>query len=138
MPFDPEVFGKLCRPKWSKISRSQIANLAALHDICRRSGIKIEHHLRRAIDVFRQRQGRMQLQRRQIRQPDQRRQIVRQDVVNRSPVAFAPDRGSLHPIRLVHGRVLFEEWLAVHAIGIALASQRPACRCGRMAGAIRT
>src|SRR5258706_10893650 len=28
MPFDPEVFGKLCNPKWSKIARTHIATCA--------------------------------------------------------------------------------------------------------------
>ena len=38
---------------------------------------------------------------------------------------LAPDRSGLHPVRLVHGRVLFKERFAVDAIGITLASQRP-------------
>src|SRR5579871_6997116 len=40
----------------------------------------------------------------------------------------APNGCGLHPIRLVHGGILLEEGLAIHSVGIALASERPSCQ----------
>ena len=76
----------------------------------------------------------MQFERGQICQPDQRRQIIAQHVVNITPVVAAPDRGRLHPIGFVHGGVLLEKGLAVHAIGITLARERSAVQMRKNGG----
>src|SRR5580704_3055137 len=60
----------------------------------------------------------------EIRDPDERGQIVRQDVIYIALVAFAPDRRSLYPVWTMFSRVLFEEVFFVHAFGIALQSER--------------
>src|ERR1700678_1300614 len=95
--------------------------LAALQNICRRAWIEIEHHHGRASDVFRERKRWMQLNRRQIRQPNERGQIVSQNVVDGSAVSLAPDGSGLHPVGPVLRRVLLVEELLVHAVGVALA-----------------
>src|SRR5580704_7707420 len=59
----------------------------------------------------------------EIRDPNKRRQIVRQNVIYVALVAFAPDRRSLYPVRTMFSRVLFEEVFFVHAFGIALQSE---------------
>ena len=66
----------------------------------------------------------MQFDRRQIRQPDQRRQIVGQNVMDGAMVSLAPDRSSLHPVRPMLRRILLVEKFFVHAVGIALAGER--------------
>src|SRR5438477_13198608 len=98
-------------------------DLAALHNVRRRSGIKIKHHLGRTLNIFCQSQRRMQLECRQVRQPNQRRHVIRQNVVDSSPSATAPYGGGFYPVGLVHGRVLLEEGLAVYAVRISLAGQ---------------
>src|SRR5271167_1789082 len=60
----------------------------------------------------------------EIRDPDERGQIVRQDVIYVALVAFAPDRRRLYPVRTMFSRVLFEEVFFVHAFGIAFQSER--------------
>src|SRR6476661_4310544 len=66
----------------------------------------------------------MQFQRGEIRQPYERRQVIRQNVVDRPPVVTAPDRCGLHPVGLVHWRILFEERLALDPVGITFARKR--------------
>ena len=52
---------------------------------------------------------RMQFDAGQIRDPHQRRQIVRQNVIDVAMVAFAPDRRRLHPVRPMFGGILLEK-----------------------------
>ena len=68
----------------------------------------------------------MQFQRRKIRQPYQRRPD-RPPERNGSVRRLRPLQigRRLHPVGLVHGRVLLEKRFAVHAVGITLAGQRP-------------
>ena len=49
-------------------------------------------------------------------------------------VAAAPNGGGLHPIGAVHGRVLFEKILLVHALGVTLHRQRTARQMGHEHG----
>src|ERR1700674_2431022 len=67
----------------------------------------------------------MQLDRSEIRQPHQRRQIVGQNVLDGAAVSTAPDGSGLHPVRPVPRRVLLVEVFFVHSVGIALACERP-------------
>ena len=57
----------------------------------------------------------------QIRQPDQRSQIVGQNVMDGALVSIAPDGRRLHPVGPVLRRILLIEKFLVHAVGIALA-----------------
>ena len=66
----------------------------------------------------------MQFDRSQIRQPNQRSQIVGEDVVDGTAVSFAPDRRSLHPVGAVLGRIFLVEEFFVHAVRITLAGER--------------
>ena len=72
----------------------------------------------------------MQLDRRQVRHPDQRRQIVSQNVIHVAAVAFAPDGRGLDPVRPMFGGVFFKKELTVYTVGIALQGERPSGRCG--------
>src|SRR4030081_504563 len=67
----------------------------------------------------------MQFDRRQVRDPYERREIVREKVVNGSLVPLAPDGRGLHPVGAMHGSVFFEEIFLLHASGITLHSQWP-------------
>src|SRR6267142_5218468 len=98
--------------------------LRALHDGGRWSGIEIEDDHGWLLDVRRQRERRMQLQRRQICNPDQRGQIVGENVIHGALVALAPDGCGLHPIGTMLGRALLKKILVIHAFGIALHGQR--------------
>src|SRR5580700_5074634 len=60
----------------------------------------------------------------EIRDPDERGQIVRQDVIYIALVAFTPDRRRLYPLRPMFRGVLFKKVFFVHAFGIALQSER--------------
>ncbi len=100
-------------------------DLGALHDIGWRAGVEIEHHHGRAADFLRQRKRRVQLDRRQVRHPDNRRQIVGQNVIDGAAVAFAPDGRGLDPVRPMGGGVLFKKELAVYPVGISLQGERP-------------
>ena len=100
------------------------ADLRALHDVGGWSGIEIEHHHGGTADIFCQRKRGMQFDGGQVRHPDHRAQIVGKNVVDRAPVALAPDGRGLHPVGPVRGGVLLEEILAVHAVGITLQGER--------------
>src|SRR5437660_10060098 len=67
----------------------------------------------------------MQLDRRQIRNPYQRREIVSEKIVDSSFVTLAPHGRGFDPVRAVHRGVFFEEILLLHASGITLHGQRP-------------
>src|SRR5579863_4387638 len=64
----------------------------------------------------------------EIRDPDKRGQIVRQNVIYIALIAFTPDRRGLYPVRTMFRRVLFEEEFFVHAFGIALQGERAFCK----------
>src|ERR1700691_3340292 len=49
-------------------------------------------------------------------------------------VALAPDGRGLHPVGLMHGRVLFEEVVVIDAFGIALHGERPSGKMGQKRG----
>src|SRR5580700_10348328 len=66
----------------------------------------------------------MQLDRSQIRQPDQRSQIVSENVMDGAAVSPAPDGRGLYPVGAVLGGVLLVEEFLVHAVRIALARER--------------
>ena len=100
------------------------SHLATLHNVGGRPGIEIEDHHRRASDVFRQRERRVQFDRGQIRQPHQRGQIVSENVMHGAAVSLAPDRSGLHPVGPVLWRILLVEKFFVHAVGITLAGER--------------
>src|SRR6202158_604830 len=60
-----------------------------------------------------------------VRDPHQRREIISKKIINGSLVTLAPHGRGLHPVRAVHGGVLFEEIFLVHASGITLHGERP-------------
>src|ERR1022692_3682542 len=69
----------------------------------------------------------MQFNRREVRNPDQRGQIVGEDEIDGATVAIAPDGSGLYPIGPMHGRILFEEifLIVAYTSGIALHSEWP-------------
>src|SRR6202451_1266372 len=73
----------------------------------------------------------MQFDGREIRDPNERGQIVRQNVIYVALVALAPDGYGLHPIWAVLGCVLLEEVLFVHALGIPLQGKRTSRKMGQ-------
>ena len=66
----------------------------------------------------------MQLDRRKLREPDQRRGVAGDDELDR----LAPQRHglSLDPVRAVRRRALLEERLPLHPVRVALEGQRAA------------
>ncbi len=67
----------------------------------------------------------MQFNRRQIRNPHQRREIVSEKIVDSSFVTLAPHGRGLYPVRAMHGGVFFEEIFLVRAPGITFHGERP-------------
>ena len=80
-------------------------------------------------------QARVQLDVGEVREPDQRGQIVGKAVIDALAAILAPDGRGLHPVRAVRRAALLVEELAVHAVGIALQRQRPAARWPSSTGA---
>src|SRR6202521_2027331 len=66
----------------------------------------------------------MQLNRRQVRDPYERRKIVSEKIINGSFVPLAPYGRGLQPVGPMHGSILFEEIFMVHAFGITLHGER--------------
>ena len=62
----------------------------------------------------------MQLNRSQVRDPNQRRQVIAENVIHVTLIALAPDGYGLHPIRAMFGRILFEKRRLIDAIGVPL------------------
>src|ERR1019366_429589 len=112
----PEVIENLAHPE---------ANLRALHNVRRRSRVKIKNDRGRRPNVGGERERRMQFNRRQVRDPHQRGQIVGENEIDGAVVALAPDGRGLHPVRAMHGSVLFEEIFLVYSFRIALHGERP-------------
>ncbi len=67
----------------------------------------------------------MQFNRRQIRNPHQRREIVREKIINGSFVPLAPDGRGLYPVGAMLGGIFFEEIFLVHAPWITFHGERP-------------
>src|SRR6266581_6474010 len=99
-------------------------NLTALHDVCRRTRIQIEHHHRRTFDVVFARKRCVQLKIGEVSCPDERGQIVSETIMHDSLVALAPHLCRLYPFRSMQGAVLLIEKLTFHAIWIALHCER--------------
>src|SRR6266566_10154202 len=93
-------------------------DLTALDDICWWARVKIKDHGSRTENVARQRKRRMKFDGGKIRNPDQRRQIVCENVIHVALISFAPNRCRLYPVRAVFSSVLFEEGQLVNAIRI--------------------
>src|SRR5213080_1780405 len=96
------------------------SDLTALNDVGGWAGIEIEYHAPRAFNISRQRKRWVQFNRRQVCHPDQRSQIVRENVVDVSLIALTPNRRSLDPVRAMLGGILLKKWRLVHAIWITL------------------
>src|SRR5579872_3026891 len=96
------------------------ANLTALDDVRRSSGIKIENHAAWRANVLRQRQRWVEFDGGEICDPNKCRQIVCQNVIYGALVPFAPDGRCLYPIRPVLGGIFFKEKFLVDSSGIAL------------------
>src|SRR5437660_496961 len=91
-------------------------DLTALDDVRGRTGVEVEYERRGLREFFRQRKGRVQLERAQLRQPDKRGEVLGHAVEHVAVVAAAPDLGSLDPGRPVLRAVLFVEELPVDAV----------------------
>ena len=125
VPFEPEVLGKLCRPKCSKISRSHMPTCAHCTMLAggpgsRSNTIMVGH----SISFASESEGCSSMAARFAIQTIVG-QIVGQNVVDVAVVAFAPDGRGLDPVRPMLGGILFKEEFAVDSVGIALQGQRP-------------
>ena len=127
-PLRPRRLGVALEPVAGRRSRSISADPAALDDRRRRPRVEVEHHRRRPSHVACQRQRGVQLEVGQVRDPEQRGQVVHRQEVDVAAVAALLDCHGPHPVRPVLGRILLVEELAVHAVRVALHGQRPALR----------
>ncbi len=91
------------------------ADTAAVEDVGGRAGVEVEDQAGGALDVLGERERRVQLQRRQLRQPDQRGEVVADDEVQQ---ALAPElqRRRVHPVGRVRGGALLVERLVGNAV----------------------
>src|SRR6266852_5203966 len=119
-PFRAGGLGKTLHPEVVEDRTHPEADLRTLHDIGGWPGIEVEDHHGGRFDVRCERKRRMQLQRGQVGNPNQRWKIVRKNVIDGAAVALAPDRCRLYAIGTMHGRVLLEEVWMVHAFWITL------------------
>ena len=95
-----------------------VRHLAALGKAGGRTGIEVEGHDRRPVDVVYERERGVELEIGEVGQPDQRRQVVADAVVDLVDTLLA------HPLRRVRGAVLLIEVAGVDAVRIALERQR--------------
>src|ERR1700720_599985 len=65
----------------------------------------------------------MRLNRRQVRHPYHRRQVIRQNMVDGAPVVFAPNGRGLYPVGSVGRGVLLKKELANNPVRIAFQRQ---------------
>ena len=76
----------------------------------------------------------MQLEGREVCHPDQRGQVIGQNVIHVALVAIAPDGRRLHPVGPVLRCVLLEEEFLVDAHGIPLHGERLVFQMGQQHG----
>src|SRR5258708_26169113 len=95
-------------------------DLAALNDVRGWSWVEIEHHHPRTRNISGQRERRVQLDSGQIGDPNQRGQIVHENVIHIALIAFAPYGYRLYPVGTVLRGILFEEELLIHAARVSL------------------
>ena len=123
MPFEPEVFGEALQAELAERVAQEKRDLAALEQAARRrpgSRSKTIIVGRRIVVGLRERG--VQLEVGQVREPDERRQVVgEQKSISLSP---AVTRGR-HPVRAVRRALLLVEVLALDAVRVALQRQRP-------------
>jgi hypothetical protein len=113
-------------------------HLAALAQAGPGPRIEVERHHARPVDVVHERQRRVQLEVGQVREPDQRREVVADAEVDRLRAQL--DRLRAHPLRAVRGTLLLVEVPALDAVGIALEGERAVAQVrqhrGRDAGVV--
>ena len=102
---------------------------AAVHDVGRRARIQVEDEQVGLAEPGHPPLRHVQFQAGQVGRPDERGQVVHDEVGHRGAAAARAVRGNLggaDPVRAVLGDVLLEEGLAVDALGVALEGQRAA------------
>ena len=102
---------------------------AAVRDVRRGARVEVEDQQVGLADVGHPPHRDVQLEAGQVGRPDQRGQVVDDQVGDGAaarPGAVRLDRGGADPVRAVRGDVLLEEGLAVHPLGVALERQRAA------------
>src|SRR5581483_360440 len=124
-------FRKALQPKMLEDGAQPHGDLCTLDHISRRTGIEIENHHGRAIDIFGQRKRWVQFERGKVGDPYQGRHVICQNVVDGSFVAVAPDRRRLNPLGTMLGRIFLEKEFLVHATWVALHSERLPTQVGQ-------
>ena len=97
-------------------------HLRALDDGGRRARVEVERERGRALNVLRERQRRVELEVREVGEPDERGQVVREREVDRPPAGG--HRHGLYPVGPVGGRLLLVEVLLVDPVRVALEGER--------------
>ena len=120
----PRGLGKTLQVEVLENRAQPDCDLAALHDVRGRAGVEIENHHSRTFNIVRERKRRMQFDGGQVSDPDQRRQIVSENVIDIALVAFAPNGRGLYPIGAMLGSILFEERHLINAVWISFQCQR--------------
>ena len=127
MPFEPELFATTCKPSWSSRSRTSRATRAALDDAGRRARVEVEHHRGGVPGVRGAGLGCVQLERREVGRPDQAREVLDRAGLD---LGIGVERDGLQPGRAVFRATLFEESLALHAVGQPHHRERPVLEMG--------
>src|SRR5205814_10605626 len=98
----------------------QKSDFGTLKDVCFFPWIEIEYDMRRTLDVRHAMQKRVQLQRRHVRRPCQRANVVDQNVVDVRAAFAARNQKCFDPSRSEGWRILFVKGLAEHTIRVTL------------------
>src|SRR5215467_15630808 len=91
-------------------------DLATLDDVRGRTGVEIEDDRSRAQDFIRVRKRGVQLDRAQVRDPDQGGEIIAKNVIDVALIALAPDGRGLYPIGTMFSGIFFKKRFFVDAI----------------------
>ena len=114
-------------PTPSSIARSSSATSQHSTIVAGAPGVEVEDDRGRAIRLGRERQRRVQLERRELREPDERRPVLARGGARCARGRRRRSRCATQSGRCA-GRALLEEPLAVHAVGTAHERQRAAAQ----------